>query len=351
MPSSIPFRVILRFITQLIKLGLWGYAAAVLVMLAFLLLDRTDIALVEFAKSGLWLGLWTVVPMFGLAALLERRAALLMLPVLVALLLRTADYLYSPVPSVPEEAQRLTVMTFNVLRDDGGAEAVEQVIRRSGADVVALQEFGLNTAAYLAQALAVEYPYQALHPQADHFRGQGVFSRYPILADDYWQFTDLPRMPFTNLVRSHGHQRVEIDVNGQAIVVYNVHPWPPLEWQGALRFTVEPMSDESHQLTVRRLLHRAEQETLPTLMVGDFNMSDTFEEYALVTAHLTDSQRSAGRGFGHTYPARGLGPLPALIRLDYVFHDAGFISIQARTLDQYARSDHRPVLVELALLP
>lgn len=338
----------LRFTNGLLTGVLLLYALGALGGLLFTLLDRTDIALVEFIKTGYWLGLWTA-PLVLLVALLFRRwrVSVLLFPAVLAFALYYGDYYWSP--SAPDDPDAITVLSFNVLRDDGGYEAVAQIIRQADADIVGIQELGMNLAAHLERELADLYPYQALHPQDPHFRGQGVFSRYPITEDAYWQFGDLPRMAFTELVRSHGHQRVVLDVNGQAVVVYNVHPWPPLEWEGALNFRIEPAADEGHQLTVRRLIDRATNETLPTLLLGDFNMSDQFIEYDLMTQHFRDSQREAGRSPGYTYPAGGIGPFPALIRLDYIFHSSHFRAVEARTLAESARSDHFPVWAALTL--
>jgi hypothetical protein len=69
-----------------------------------------------------------------------------------------------------------------------------------------------------------------------------------------------------------------------------------------------------------------------------------------LTTTLVDSFRAAGQGMGYTYPADGFGPLPPLMRLDYIFHSSHFQSLSARTLPSQGLSDHLPLMATLALV-
>lgn len=331
---------------QIITILVACYGLVTFILSAAFFLTDYDSAVIEFAHSGFLLGLWTVPFVLLVALFLKRRVLLvaLLLPALITFSTYTLPY-YLPKNTLDAE-QQITILSYNILARKRDIDEVEAIIRKYQPDVIGLQEFSAEAADYLAQALAEDYPYQALHPQGA--KGQGIFSRYPILEDEYWQYQDLPRIPYAGDVRSHGHQRVEIDYNGQPIVIYNTHPWPPLEWKGGFTFIVEPQSDLAHQITIRRVLGRAITETLPTLMIGDFNMSDQFVEYDLITDHFTDTQREAGIGTGYSYPAGDA--LPPLIRLDYIFHDSQWRGIEARTLYDPGPSDHYPVLARLTLV-
>lgn len=256
--------------------------------------------------------------------------------VIAPALLFTGQYapLFLPHSSAaPPEAIAFTVLSYNVNTGNIDSTAALEIIRSAEADIVALQE--LNP--FMAEAFAVElvglYTYQALHP-AEDFSGQGILSRYPITADDYWA-VDL------------GHQRSLIEIAGQTIVVYNTHPTHPL--RGLLRFDGEPRG-----AAIRDVLARATGETLPVLLIGDFNMSDLSEDYARVTARYRDVYREVGWGMGFTFPSPGSvfgwGFLPALLaRIDYVFVDSAFTPLDARVLDSDGGSDHRPLSARLAL--
>jgi endonuclease/exonuclease/phosphatase (EEP) superfamily protein YafD len=160
-----------------------------------------------------------------------------------------------------------------------------------------------------------------------------VLSRYPITADEFW---------LINL----GHQRVELDFGGQALAFYNVHPVHPLR---GIRFDGESRAEE-----VTETLRRATSERIPTLIVGDFNLTDQSADYARITALYGDAYRAVGWGPGFTFPewrATRLGiPLPPLARIDYVFHDVSFTPLEARVWSSSGGSDHRGLLVRLAVV-
>lgn len=247
--------------------------------------------------------------------------------------LTTYGMLFLPRASAaPSEAPRLTILSYNLNAGNRQLDAIEQIIRDSDVDMVALQELHLAVADALAERLKDIYPYQEMHPH-EWFAGQGFFSRYPIVSDDYWQI---------NL----GHQRLEIDWNGTPIVIYNTHPTHPLR---GLRFAMDTRSAE-----IRDLLERSSRETLPHLLIGDFNMTDQAEDYARVAANYADAYRAVGWGMGFTFPnfrntRFGLDFLPALARIDYIFHDPNFTPLTARVWSDSGGSDHYPIYVELSL--
>ncbi len=234
--------------------------------------------------------------------------------------------------AAPPETARLALLSYNLNAGNQQIDSIEQIIRDANVDVVALQELNPQIAGQLAARLNDLYPYQALHPQ-EWFDGQGFFSRYPIVTDEYWQI---------NL----GHQRLEIDWNGTPIVVYNTHPTHPLR---GLRFAMDTRTAE-----IRDLLERASRETHPHFLIGDFNMTDQSQDYARVTARYADAYRAVGWGMGFTFPnfknsRFGIDFLPALARIDYVFHDPNFTPLAARVWSDSGGSDHYPLYVELSL--
>jgi endonuclease/exonuclease/phosphatase family metal-dependent hydrolase len=164
----------------------------------------------------------------------------------------------------------------------------------------------------------------------------GILSRYPLTADDYW------RRP-----NSLGSQRIQFSLNGQTVTLYNVHPPVPTLTAG---FSTQRRGEE-----IDYLLGRAAQESGAVLLVGDYNMSDQSDDYRHVTADYTDTFREVGQGLGLSYPnfnqidAR-LGFVPALVRLDYVFHTAQFAGVEAQTWPTTGGSDHYPLRVRLALV-
>ncbi len=242
-------------------------------------------------------------------------------------------------------AANLTILTYNLHAESRNLDGMIEVIRASGADIVALQEVSAAAANRVANELAQVYPYQALHPQRYANAGQGVLSRYPVVADKYWRPSGPPDVL--------GHQRVEVDFNGARIVVYNYHPLRPV--MRGLSFDDQPRGQ-----AVSDLLEQTRQDSGPVLVAGDFNMTDQTDDYRRITAAFSDTFREVGWGMGFTFPdadpatpsrqrIRRLIQVPLLLRLDYIFHNDDFLPVEAFVWPDSGGSDHHPVYARLAL--
>ncbi|MBZ0297328.1 MAG: endonuclease/exonuclease/phosphatase family protein [Anaerolineae bacterium] len=264
------------------------------------------------------------------------RVALLLVPAVAAFLL---TYGQSFLPrTVPAPDQTFSILTYNLKSQTVNLEKLTAVIEAADADIVALQELSEAAADHLATVFAEAYPHQALHPQpGEPIPGQGVLSRYPITADEYWRIY-------------LGHQRITLTLEDQPVALYNSHPIHPFVSRYGFEWRAEEIST---------LLQRADAETMPVLIAGDFNMSDQSEDYAHITTRYQDSYRQVGWGLGFTFPNLFdenaslvqqfgfAGGVPPLARLDYVFHDDYFQSVEAQVWPDAGGSDHRPVYVVL----
>lgn len=221
----------------------------------------------------------------------------------------------------------LTLLSYNLKKDNRTPEAAISIIREADADIVALQELNPIFAEVFDSQLSEIYPYRAFHPH-EGYAGQGVLSRYPINEESYWRI----RL---------GHQRAVINLGSSAITLYNTHPAHPFVREKGF-FDSSARTDE-----INDLLGRVAQESNPVLIAGDFNMTDLTGDYGLVVAHYSDSYREIGMGLGFTFP--DLGQPFLLARLDYVFHSLDFQATEARVWPTSGGSDHRPIFVRLAL--
>jgi len=91
----------------------------------------------------------------------------------------------------------------------------------------------------------------------------------------------------------------------------------------------------------------------PVVVVGDFNSTPQSEVYARLSAQLVDVHRTAGWGFGHTFPVHGkdIGGFPRLLpfmRLDMIFHTPELVALHSRVGTYHGDSDHLPVITALA---
>jgi endonuclease/exonuclease/phosphatase (EEP) superfamily protein YafD len=339
--------------------GLYGVGASLHIVLRWIIPDSpTLIAFINTFAHLLWMPALVLFPI----AVMSRRwqwVIVLFLPMVLFI----AHYGEAFVPRNPVMASptvpMIDLLTYNLLGNNRTPQRIPDVITTVDADIVALQEVSVTFGEQIATL--EQYPYQAIHSAADHgddlkrreTMGQAVLSRYPIIEDDYWVYDFLP-IPLA-------HQRVVVDIDGAQVVVYNVHPTHP-GMTGASFF-----STEFRRREVQDLLDRVTSETLPVIMLGDFNLSDLNVEYDQITAVLTDSYREVGQGMGFTFPDLGevnardsisFAPnfvsdfqiIPLMLRLDYVFHSADFKAVSAHVHHTSGGSDHRPLWVRLAIV-
>jgi vancomycin resistance protein VanJ len=306
---------------------------------------------------------WVVGERFMPISLMNDNLELLLLPSLILLplslvrrkgwlarllILPCATFIFSYAPlflpqniTVPADAHQIKLLTYNMQAEEDLLEPMVQVIRDSGADIVALQEMSGKMAARLDEAVADIYPYRALHPMTSPYHGRGILSRYPLLDDHAWP----EEYPIP--VRL---QQVQVDVDGTSITIYNMHAPPSIPiFEGP--YDVGPRKQQ-----ISDLVDMAAQESGAVLLMGDFNTTDMDENYAPISARFADTFREVGWGLGctnpdwqHDNPRRGPSFMPRYQRIDYVFHNNFFTPIEARVGSSSGGSDHRPLFVILAL--
>ncbi|MCA9911398.1 MAG: endonuclease/exonuclease/phosphatase family protein [Anaerolineae bacterium] len=323
MTASLPERPASRIMSRILAALclLYGVTASLHLLLRLLVGEQfLPVTLLDQYLPAFWL---LALPVMVICIGLRRwRSLALQLPPLI-LLISSYGVLFVPRPAIPARDDGLTLLTFNVSKDNRDFEGIARTVRAVGADVVALQEITPAAALYLEAALADEYPYQALHP-ADSYPGQGILSQYPLQDDDYWQI-------------ELGHQRVTLNIDDRQVALYSVHPVHPFLPERGF-FNTEPRARE-----INDILLRVEGETIPAIVAGDFNMSDQTDDYFKITNALRDAFRARGSGFGFTFPSW----IP-IARLDYVFTSDAIAAIDAHVWSSNGGSDHFPLVVSLA---
>ncbi|MBI5566245.1 MAG: endonuclease/exonuclease/phosphatase family protein [Chloroflexi bacterium] len=330
-----------RAVINLFWLATGAYGTGVTVLLLLKFVGGSAWSPVEAFSSFLPVVLLPAL-MLGPLCLVRRRWRLAA-SLAVAILAFVVGYGGSFVPrgNAAPTAAALRFMTYNLHAETLQLEPMLALIRKSKADLVALQELSPEMAQAIEASLATDYPYRALHPSFENpILGQGVLSRYPIEADEYWRI-------------ALGHQRVVLDLRGVPLTLYNTHPVHPFRLrQGEL------FNSEGHRQEVSEVLARAGRDREPIIIAGDFNMSDQSSAYLRIRQRFNDAYRESGWGLGFTFPdfshANAMtvdAPLLSMFirpmaRIDYVFHSVDLITRSARVLADSGGSDHRPVLVE-----
>lgn len=246
---------------------------------------------------------------------------------------------------LPEAAQRtLTVASYNIHHAQGAdgvldLERIAQVLERTGADVIGLQEvdrhFGarsehVDQAAWLADRLGMSYCYAAnldLDPEAGRTErrqyGTAILSAYPL--------SDCSNTPLPN--HAGGEQRGlaqgDVTVRGTKIRFFNTH----LTHQ-----SVQGRIDQA--IAINEAVGAA---GMPAVLVGDLNAGPDSIEYGHFTELLMDVWPVVGEGPGYTFDSDN-----PIGRIDYVLTSEDVTPMAAEVVASLA-SDHMPVVAEVVL--
>jgi endonuclease/exonuclease/phosphatase (EEP) superfamily protein YafD len=276
--------------------------------------------------------LWFVAPalLVAVAALCFRARLLSVVAVLVVLGL--AAWVLPPVfrsasvPAAAATAPRLRVVSANVMFDNPQHKELVDELRSLDADVIFLQEVTPDWwRAIRSGGLAHSHPYriEAARRGAD---GMVLLSRLPFVSK---RLLHVGRRPVPTATVRVGR----VDVH-----LVDVHVVAPVR-----------SFDENReqQVAINDIVRRTPK---PRIVAGDYNATPTNRWYGeLLDLGLDEVHEAVGDPFATTWP-NGLVRVPP-IRLDHVFvDDPPVVPLHVRE-GTGTGSDHRPVIVDLAVLP
>jgi endonuclease/exonuclease/phosphatase (EEP) superfamily protein YafD len=252
-------------------------------------------------------------------------------------------------PQTETAGDPVRIMTFNIWCHSWSEATVQALEQNGTVDVVALQELTRPMAKRLLDAYGDRYTHHLLQVGTGTPR-LGIFSRYPLIpvATEHLAEFDF-RIQVAQVLAPTGE-----------FLLYNVHPRATnLISLVGKRQSVAREATRSLRLRLRcieRLLIEVANQDQPVVVVGDFNSTPQSEVYARLSAQLVDVHRTAGWGFGHTFPMHGkdLGGFPRLLpfmRLDMIFHTPDLMALHSRVGTCHGDSDHLPVITALARRP
>lgn len=265
----------------------------------------------------------------------------------------------------------LIVMTFNVPQSgpsgDALADSMEALVRQEQPDFLALQEAWVHAPqqaqpvgrAVQVNAVVERLPYDLAVPTV--LSSQAAWRRnatgvpllvregpVEVLEKSALRLGDENDDDASMAIRTHFRWREREGV------LYNVHlrsfgerkPWEdrlrvlePGTWLPYLR--QYRTAFKARAVEVAQITERLDEETLPVIVVGDFNGTAANWTYRQLRGDRIDAFRVAGEGAGHTY--RSDKPL---VRIDFVLADPSWIVTEAH-VPAVTFSDHRPVVVRL----
>jgi endonuclease/exonuclease/phosphatase (EEP) superfamily protein YafD len=222
----------------------------------------------------------------------------------------------------------LRVLTVNLLYGRAAGAPLVELVHRTGADVLFLQELTDDAATRLkAAGLSDLLPGEMRDIQRYRYRGSGIYARYPLrgglaigdsFASQPTARLDLPAGPSVQLVCVHPHP-----------------PFPPWSrraaprWRGELA-ALPPPGDQ------------------PVILAGDYNATADHAQFRrLLRLGYVDAASQAGHGLVPTWGPRARGG-PALLTLDHVLIDPR-CAVLGTAAHRLAGSDHRALYAEFRL--
>lgn len=250
------------------------------------------------------------------------------------------DATVDPAPPVvvapPPLARELRVATYNILAGTRGVDEVVAAIRSLDAHVVALQEVDNRTRRsgrvdqpdVIAEALGMEVAFAEHRKFGGGRIGVALLSRHPL--------SNVERIALPGGLLAA--LRADVTIAGRVVRVFVVHFHPTDPRDSPER---QAGMDAARLREADAVLVEATRESMPTIVMGDFNARSNGPEYAAFADHFDDACPSGAATWPDAFP---------LIRIDYVWMSPDFRALACPSFTPSA-SDHRPVVVDLARTP
>jgi len=232
----------------------------------------------------------------------------------------------APIPAAAYQSPRLRLFSANVLFDNVQHQGIVDEIARSDADVVMLQEFTPTWQSTLERApWWDDYPYRLISPTGTTTRS-AMLSRLPLEDTEIEYTEESPLLAAT------------VRVDGRSVRLFDVHPAAPVadypRWHSQATAITDTFSRTRGRIAA----------------AGDFNATqfNAWIDDDLAALGLRSAHELVGRGAATTWP-NGRRSVPP-IRIDHVLVSESVVPLRVRE-GIGEGSDHRPVIVDVALVP
>jgi endonuclease/exonuclease/phosphatase (EEP) superfamily protein YafD len=227
----------------------------------------------------------------------------------------------------------LRVLTANLMHGRADQEAIVSLVRRTGADVLFLQELNETAVITLKQAgLTDLLPHEVVDVTGDTARGSGIYARYPL--GNGITISPISIAQPTARLELPGGRRADL------ICVHPHPPKPPWSRRHAARWREE--------LTL--LPPPAEPgASPPRVLAGDFNATADHAYFRdLLRLGHVDAASQVGKGLVPTWAPWGAYGGPGVLTIDHVLVDPR-CAVLAAAVHRLPGSDHQAVYAEFRL--
>lgn len=237
----------------------------------------------------------------------------------------------------------LRVLTQNMLIGAAPVDALVELARITGADVLFVQELTDQAASGLAQAgIGAMFPHQAIAPSDGSVHDTGIYARYP-LCEDAPAVDDDGRRAGAGGPRRMPQRPAQLQLpSGHSVRLVCVHmpppkpPWAPWwaeRWQAELGRVPPPGNPPAD---------------LPVVIAGDFNATvDHAPLRGVLRRGYRDAACEVGNGLVPTWGPEPHGH-PPLLTIDHVLVGPGCAVLRTR-VHRIPGIDHRALYAELRL--
>jgi endonuclease/exonuclease/phosphatase (EEP) superfamily protein YafD len=225
----------------------------------------------------------------------------------------------------------LRVVTANLMHGGADEEAIVSLVRRSGADVLFLQELTDEATIRLKRAgLSELLPNEMLEIEGYLYRGSGIYARYPLSAG----------LTIGPSYASQPTARLDLP-SGKSVQLVCVHPhppFPPWSWAAAPRWRGE----------LAALPPAAAPGDPPVILVGDYNGTPDHAQFRrLLSLGYVDAASQVGNGLMPTWGPEPRGR-PALFTVDHVLVDPR-CAVLTTSVHALPGTDHRALFARFRL--
>lgn len=224
-----------------------------------------------------------------------------------------------------ESGQGLRLATFNMLYSNDDTATISAQLKESAVAVAGFQEIMPHELEAIRSSLGFKYSYNTDADMSAYETEIGIISKFPIVrAETMYGY------------ENGGILRAELNVDGKIYSVLVVHLTPPYSFGDFAR-----RGD-----LMNRLSSVVVNEAHPTFIMGDFNttvfsphLNNFMEQTKQRVKMASKRQLPECSWFGY---GDGL-----CMRIDHIFVPND-LNIHDVTIGEYAGSDHRPVIVDVA---